>query len=208
MKDEKLLSKSKKKEGDIGMRYEFSFITTEEDYFEFSLYDMYNSKYGKKHLMWSRFWVIVTLTIIAIVLGAIVKSMTVDPINVYIIYMAIGMGAMLHLIFFKDSVIRQLKKNIKKLKESGKLFYDKESHATFTDDGFFTSTQKWNSNSTYAIAERVEVGQAAVYLYIGVGRAQIIPNRVFLSDSEKNEFVEFLRSKIDRGDVGVDQKDR
>jgi hypothetical protein len=89
-----------------------------------------------------------------------------------------------------------LKLNIWIMKKSGKLPFSKNVSLSFYDGHFDQVTETAETKTKYSAIERVSEGKAAVYIYIGAIQAFIIPLAAFESESQKAEFMAFLRGKM------------
>lgn len=171
------------------MSYDFSFILSEEDYFQFNKHHMLHGEQNRKQLMLTRF----LFPFIYMVFGAVFGYTLSNPAIAFIVF---GIISALWIIFFNSIMVQLLKRNIKRLKKSGKLIYDKEIHMLFGDETFSEQTQDSKSDYFYTIIERIEIGDTAVYMYTGAAAAHIVPYRVFPDEDTKNGFIEFIMSRL------------
>jgi hypothetical protein len=185
----------------------YSFTINEDDYYEFNKYHLYNSPYSKRRMMFLRIFPPVVFIAIAIYMG---PSMGFKVVS-YMIYTIFFTMALVHFLFYKKSMNRTLKRNIKKLRKTGRLHYESEITYEFLEDTFIETTHESESVTKYSMIERVSTGPSAFYLYTSVQVAHIVPFRVFANDSEREAFFSFIQSKVkdmpgDSGEKSIENK--
>jgi hypothetical protein len=100
------------------------------------------------------------------------------------------------LLFYKQITNRALKRNIKKLRKTGRLHYESEITYEFLEDSFIETTHESESVNKYSMIEIVSTGSSAFDLYVSVQVAHIVPFRVFANDSDREAFLGFIQSKV------------
>lgn len=83
------------------------------------------------------------------------------------------------------------------LKRYGSLPYDKETILEFHEDYLTDKAHDIETVVNYFNIDRIGVGKTAIYIYIGLSEAIIIPFRVFETDIQKTKFLKFIHQKIE-----------
>ena len=94
-----------------------------------------------------------------------------DPEAVFTYYSIVFVVALSIFSFYKKITDFSLKRNIKKLKKTGRLHYDSEVTYEFLDDSFIETTRDSESVIKYSIIEKVSSGTNAFYLFTSVQSA-------------------------------------
>jgi len=171
--------------------FQFCYTLSEHDYFEFNKYHAFNSPANKKNMLIYRFVVPIIFVICGLIAGAIVD----EPIVTYYFYFAFGIAAILWLIFFKWIMTKQIKKNIGRIKKSGKLPYQRNVTISFEDDFFVETTESGESKVKYSAIERVIIAEKAIYIYTNAVQAMLLPFTVFSNEQKRDEFIVFIEKK-------------
>ena len=88
-----------------------------------------------------------------------------------------------------------MKKYIELMKKDGKLPYGKETLIRFEED-FFIDTDEINEvKIKYSSIEKIAICAQAIYIYISVQQASIIPLSVFETEEQKAAFLAFIHNK-------------
>lgn len=93
-------------------------------------------------------------------------------------------------------ISRQLTKlTIGAIKKSGKLPYGRETLTQFDEDFVISVTDGIETKAGYTSLDKIGVGDCAVYLFIDALLAIVIPYSVFETEEQRNEFLEYIKSK-------------
>jgi len=87
-----------------------------------------------------------------------------------------------------------MKSQIKNAMKYGK-FNNKDVILRFDENIITEITDKNENKIKYSIIEKIALGKAAVYIYIGALQAFIIPFWVFESEQQKVDFLDFINQK-------------
>ena len=112
-------------------------------------------------------------------------------------YVVFGIMSLCWIIFFKQINNLRLKKNINRIKKSGKLPMQNNIQLLFDENDFTEITEVNESKYLYSCIESIDMGEKAMYLYNGAIQAFIIPNSVFKDAFEKESFKQFVKNKTD-----------
>ena len=173
------------------MKFQYTFKLDEQDYYEFNRYHMDNAPQMKRQMGILRFLFPVFFVFLGMSLGSGFAAAGI--VNVLS-----GVLAVLWIVFFKRITNYSLKINIKKLKKDGKLVYDKDVEICFYDENFTEKSVESDSTFKYSMIEKIGIGHAGIYLYMGALLAHIIPKSVFESEAKFEEFVAFINSKVNK----------
>lgn len=171
--------------------FQFSYTLSENDYFEFNKYHAFNSPGSKKNMLLFRFGV----PIISVVCGLIAGTIVDEPVVTYYFYIAFGIVAILWLIFFKWLMVKQIKKNISRIKKSGKLPYQINVTISFEDDFFVETTENGEARVKYSAIERIIIAEKAIYIYTNAVQAILLPFTVFSDEQKYDDFIVFIEKK-------------
>ncbi|MCL2462518.1 MAG: YcxB family protein [Defluviitaleaceae bacterium] len=170
--------------------FSFECEVNDNDYLEFNLYSARFSPDGGKKPNLDRWVVPIIYLLIAYLIATVVKY----PISI-VFYLIFGYISIYWIINYKKMRIKTAKKRLAKMSSYGKL-YEKKVTMKFDDDKFYDFSEYEETQSQYYRLERIVVDNNAIYLYVGVLKAYIIPKRVFTSEEEQAKFLEFINSKI------------
>jgi len=172
--------------------FKFNITLDDNDYFEYNKYHFLNSPTGKKTLMLYRLFLpIIFLLILFIFL--------INGFDFVILMVQFILSAILSttwIVFAKKNYFSNLKKNIQKLKMSGKLPFSKENILSFDEELIIQTTPENESKIKYLMVERIVEAEKAVYIFISSIQGIIIPLSAFSDDSERKQFIEFIEIKI------------
>lgn len=173
--------------------FEFQFEISKEDYLAFNKHHIYQTLYKKKRNHKS----LILLFVCCMLFGvAFIINPSIFATRREWIFVVIGVITFILLHFFPSFFFWLQKRGFKNLEKDGKL-YDEGSFIYRFEEEMFTCVSKTlKIESNYTELERVEIGESAVYLYIGAMKAYIFPNRIFATDEEKKNFLAFVREKI------------
>lgn len=171
--------------------YEFKVTMNDEDYIHFNQYHLMNSPAGKRTLLYFR----LVIPIICIGVVTIFMTSNSDYSLVLSETIAMTMISILWIVFSKKMILRNVAKNIKKVKKAGRLPYVKESILKFDDDGIHEIAPDTESRTKYSVVEKIVLTDKAICIYFSAAQAYIVPMNVFSEELERNRFLEFLHMK-------------
>ena len=171
--------------------FKFSFTLNDDDYFEANKYHFLNSSAGKKAI-----WLLRLLMPIAFALGILISCREISSFGRIITTIAWIIASVLWVIFAKSIVLKNLRKNIGKLKKDGKLPYNKETSILFDNESIIANTSESETKSNYQVIERVVENEKAVYIYVNSMQVYMIPLSAFADDEERKCFIAFIKNKI------------
>jgi len=172
------------------MNYKFEFKITEQDYLDFNKYHMFNAPAMKKQMLPFRLIIPILFVFISFFQFQGFDSDFIRRTTIGII------GSIAWFFISKFTFISSIKKNIKNMKKDGKLVSNENTTIQFHDDFLIDITGATETKMGYTNLERVAIGDNAVYIYIGAMQAFIVPLSAFESEAQRNEFLEFINSKI------------
>ena len=164
---------------------------TEEDYIAFNIHYAFHSKTGRQQLTLGRwlpafvsfcFWAVQLIT------GANRNTLIVEAV-LLTTYAVWGYYR------YPKTHTKNIRKNILKLKEQGRLPFSTEADVEFTDTALLETAP--DSTRTVEYSTIVDVFDTPEYLFIMFGAVQaiIIPKRCV---DDPQQLLDFLKSKTDR----------
>jgi hypothetical protein len=167
---------------------EINYNLTEEDYLNFNMFHVKNSKAVKRTLNMQRF----LTPIIFIVLSYVLSK--VGNMSFFELFIAFLIVSILWIIFypryFYSYVIRNTKKMIKEGKNDGLLG---KHHMILSEEGIIDSTSNGETKVTWSGIQTVSEDKHNIYLYNSSVSAYILPKRE-LDDVEGIKT--YLKSKV------------
>ena len=176
------------------MNFSFDVKFGDEEYLEFNKYHLFYSKPNRKVLKTRRILYLVVTLIYAFLTVLCLKyeltSYCVACIIVTVLFL-------LECIFAKQRLAVMLKRTIKRMKKNGKLPYTAESTVEFYDDKFISRSENKTEEMPYSVIENIcDNTNCAIYIYTDVQSAKIIPYKCFRDDSEREDFLNFIKQKV------------
>jgi len=179
-------------EGDL--MYQFKYTFSEHDYLEFCKFNAFNTPEGKKHMLRYRNTFVIIFLFSGIAFGSI-GAITNKPFLFYSYLIGFGILIVLWLIFFKRIMEIKIKRDIERLKQSGKLPYSSNVTICFKDDYIVKTSEDAESTVKYSAIERVLVTEKALYIYINATQAFVMPATLFYDVHKRDDFIKFLEEK-------------
>jgi hypothetical protein len=174
------------------MNYTFTYKIEKDDYYQFNRFHIRHSAFAKRRQLTMRF-LIPGIFIAAAALFYLPSRAQGDFPVISVAYLAL---AVLFGVFFNQISDFAIKRNIKKMQRSGRIHYDKDINYEFGDELFRETTPDSTAEIKYSIITEVAEGKKAIYIYVNLQQAHIVPLRVFASEQERGEFLRFIKSKI------------
>ena len=86
--------------------------------------------------------------------------------------------------------------NVKTLKKRGKMAYSATSELEFFEDILVETTPTNRTEQKYSAVERISVvGDNVIYIHISTIGAYILPSSCFESSQQRQDLLEFLKTK-------------
>ena len=178
--------------------YTFPVKVSEKEYYDFNVFVMCKSAYGKKDMKKSRIYISILFVGLAL-LSCILEDFSTEcyyQAALYLIMLGVTQ------IILKPMSLAILKAQIKSMKKGGKMPYSAEAVLEFTETGFSETTADHKSEQAYTAVERVSVIEdVAIYVHINKMMAFILPKACVETQELWEELESFLRTKISIVDV-------
>lgn len=172
--------------------YKLNYKLDDNDYITFNKYHFETSSTGKKALFMFR------LIIPFICLMFLIIFFVAESDSSLIITEAIFMAVLsiLWVIFAKKMYLISFKRFINKLRKQGKLPYSCEGTLIF-DEEFINDVNPITETKTrYSNIEKLGITETAIYIYFSAVQAYIVPKTCFGSEKEKQDFLNFITSRV------------
>ena len=177
--------------GAIAM-YKINYKLNDDDDIAFYEYHLKTSSTGKKTLLRYRLQIpFFCLLILLIFCIAKLDSVVIISEAVFMLVVSI-----IWIVFADKIFFRSFKKNINKIRKEGKVPYSNEGTLVFDEEFFKDINPKTETKTLYSGVEKIVVTEKAIYIYIGAAQAHIIPITCFGSEEEKQNFLNFITSKV------------
>lgn len=185
--------------------YKFSYTSNDKDYWEFNKYHLFNSSANKRGLLFLRLIIPIALLIGSIV-GMYEDGVPFDVFGILSLVLVCGGLSTIWWFLAKPFNLFFLWINIRMIKKDGKLPYNSESFIEFNEEDFTEKTEQGESKVKYSIIEKVAIVKKWIYIYTNATRAYIIPDYVFETTVQKDEFIEFIFTKAKNAtrDIKID----
>lgn len=178
------------------MKNSFKFDLTEQDYLDFNMFTVRGYRFYKTQRFFAR--VLFALAPLGVWLYEYIRTNGGEIPEFQPILLGIMAG--LSVVFwaylpkFYDFLILFNAKRI--LFKEGKRNILGERILTFEDDQIHMVTQFEDTSMKYGIIIGIKESDSGVYLYVSPEMGIIVPTRVFESEQEKSEFLQFIESRI------------
>ena len=175
------------------MEYSFNVLLTDQDYYEFNKFVTFQSRHGKKEIKKMRLYLVVLFAVLALLF------LVLEHFSMNGVYSAVGylVGLLIAQALFKPLMHLILKMQIKMLKKGGKMPYSPQAEMTFTEEGFSEFTSEHKTEQIYTAVECVSVVEGvAIYVHINKLMGFLLPEKVFESKQQLDEFITFLKTKV------------
>ncbi|MFO1446306.1 YcxB family protein [Bacillus sp. Bva_UNVM-123] len=167
---------------------EIKYHLTEEDYINFNMFHIRNSKTAMRSLTIQRFIGPIIFIISSYVFS---KIGDVPFLGLFITFLILSiLWVIFYPKYFYSHIIRHVKKMIKEGKNDGLLG---EHHMMMTEDGIVDSTTNGETKVNWSGIQQVKENEDYFYLYNSSVSAYILPKRELHNLDEINSF---LKSKI------------
>lgn len=186
------------KKGADNMRFRIETKCTAKDYWDWNMFWMSKSPYGKKEMTFLRLFGVLVIGIAAFwVLYR--DGFSGQAWMSFIFVMVLNVIIQLLLPWFLKCV---LKRRIKRLEKTGKRLYSPEAVIEFYDDIFVETTPESRIEQKYSSIDRISiVGDKMIYIHINNAMAFMLPVSCFESRQQYESFLEFIKTKCSSIDV-------
>ena len=180
------------------MRFGFHITLTDKDYLDYNIFWTLKSYYGKKQILNVRILIAFLFAIVSF-LSLFGGGFSADA-RIGVIPYAVFL--ILFELLLSPLFVWILKGHIKSLKSKGKMGYSPVSDMEFYDDSFMETTPDNRSEQRYSVVERVSViADKAIYIHVNNVMSYILPSTCFTSEEQRNDFLDFLKTKCANIDV-------
>lgn len=174
------------------MLFQLDITNTEEDYLAFNIFGSYESSQAKKILFKNRIIFLVSMIALMAVLVFIVGWTTFSV--TYVI--AFGLYTILRLLLDKKIIARNIKADIKRMKQTGKLPFDSSLKYEFYEDKLVEITASSRTEQNYDSFEKIcIVHDRYIFLYTSSVSAFMLPLSQVREQLVEEDFLSFLAQK-------------
>jgi len=177
------------------MIFQFHYTITDDDYIKFNLNHALNTKIGKKASLISKLAVPVLSALILLMLSLFSGD-----------FGLLLTGAILcifWIVFFKKITLRNIKKNVRMMKKSGRLPYNEYGTLTFEENFICDAAPTQETKTSYNLIEAIYTTDEAIYIYISAASAIILPYRFIENQTVFNKLVDFLQKKTGKSIINI-----
>ena len=171
------------------MLFRLNINLTDEDYFQYNRFHALETPQGKAAIKRSH-----TIFIVALV---VMSAMILLLLGWSLPYcLAIGVWVIIYFATYKNTLDKNLRKQINRLKETGKLPFDPLSILEFHEDRLVEITDDTHTERRYASIERVCVYKDSyIFLYQSSMGAYVLPLPQVRAQVNQEDFIRFLSQK-------------
>jgi hypothetical protein len=171
-----------------GDKMTIDYDLTKQDYIDFNINYMNNSKSMKNSMLLQRF----IIPVVYLALPLFLKQVTRIPIWYW--YCVFIIFSLIWIIRYPKMIEKSVTKKVSKLIDEGKATGIVGHHRfTYTNEGIVDKTEF--SETKYSVFERVVESDKHIFIYVSSVMAYIIPIRVFKNQEEKLNFLNTLNGK-------------
>lgn len=180
------------------MHYEFNCKITEKDYLELNEFNILHTKALKKAYNLEHYLVPAGMMILC-VLFYFLGLNTETLIFATLLYSALALA---WLLCYRKIFRIKLKRQLNLVKKSGKSLFFYESVAQFYDDHIVKDAGAQKFETGYdAVKRLVILKDRMIFIFTDTQSTVVVPQNVFKSEEQKNEFINFLESKTVKAEV-------
>ena len=174
------------------MLFQLNVNLNEDDYLAYNNFHAFESAYGKKMIQKTRFFFILAMVILAILVVLILEWTTLSVLYAVLLLLF----TLLYMMFLKKILRRNIKAQINRLKKTGKLPFDPISTFEFYEDKLVEITASSRTEQGYAVFERICVDKDRyIFLYNSSVTACILPVAQIKAQLNLENLVDFLSKK-------------
>lgn len=174
------------------MLFRLNINQTEEDYFNFNRFHATETPQGKKSIKKAHIIFVLGIAMLMAIIVLLEGWTTFTMICAVIL----GLHCVFYFVTYKKTVVKNLRKQIKRLKETGKLPFDPVSTFEFHEDKLVEITEDTHTERKYASIERVCVFKDSyIFLYNSSVTAYVLPISQIRAQVNQEDFIRFLSQK-------------
>lgn len=174
------------------MLFQLNINLNEEDYLSFNCFHSFESVNGKKTIRKTRLFFIIAMLFLAVFFMFVMELTTFSAIYTTLLLLF----TLLYMVFFKKILTRNIKAQIRRLKETGKLPFNPVSTLEFYEDKMVEITESSRTEQGYTNFERICVVKGRyILLYTSSVGAYILPVAQISTQLNQKDFVAFLSAK-------------
>lgn len=164
---------------------------TRQDYVDFNIYHVMNSKSMKNRLLFVWFVSPVLFLIFPLLFRR------VSPNGFWVGLVVFAVTAALWIILFPRKYKKSLAKSVNKMLDEGKNngFLGMRS-LTFSDEGITQVSEAGETKNNWNVVERLAITDNYIFIYIASVMAYVVPDRVFSDATEREAFIDIIKKNI------------
>jgi len=174
------------------MLYTFNFNINETDYLEFAKFHHGNSLDSRKRILLSK----LAVPAVFIIWIALQFATNRDPFIILAMGIVFAIFSIVWIFFLsKHLLLMSMKSSIKNMKKEGSEPFARNIRLEIDEENIYQYTEKSETKVKYSQIEKIAQGQYAIYVYTSALQAFIIPYRIFESEAQRNEFLNFIKNR-------------
>ena len=174
------------------MLFQLSVNGTEEDYLAYSLFQAFETTYGKKQIRKVR----VQLACLAMLVIGIVLYINGFSVYSFASCLIYGLYSALYILLFKKLRMRHTKREVKKLAKAGKLPFDPVSTYEFYEEKLVETTTTTRTEQSYSAIEQLcIVKDKYIFLCTNDFAAYVLPISQIREQLDYDALLSFLSQK-------------
>jgi len=164
--------------------YTFEYTLEEADYVEFNRHVFYRSRQMRKNMLWLRFGV----AVVSLALLPVAARLFYGNPALWVAYVVLVVFPIGWVIFFD----RFLSALFRRIIRRGGFVFGQNITVVFDGKVIIEKTASGENRTSYDSIKKIADERQGVYVYVDDVRAVILPNRVFESDSQRQELIKSL----------------
>lgn len=179
--------------------FEFHYNITEDDYVKFNLNHSLHTKIGKRTVLTMQLCVPCIFAVL--ILLSLIKDISFSFLMTQIIIY--GIGSIFWIIFYRKSILRNIKKSVRTMKKSGRLPYTENGTLIFDENYICEHTALQETKTAYSLIEAIYTTNEALYIYNSAISAIMLPYRFIESQEVFNSLMDFLQEKTGKTIINI-----
>lgn len=169
--------------------FTFQYEISENDYYEFNRFQLWNTPENKKQILLYRFMYPLRFMILATILSFALKRYNL------IFYTYFGLCSIFWVVSYRKLLEYAIRRNIARIKKIGRLPYSASGTLSFFENELTDFSPISQMKIPYSSITKIAQTNTAFYLFFGALQAVIVPFPVFQDEQEMISFIEYIKQK-------------
>jgi len=171
--------------------YEFELVLTEEELIKFQRHHFAHAPAARKSI--AVFRALVPVLLFCCVMIFCINDP--NPQGLFTTMAIFGLISIAWILLVPSLFLFSIKHRIRSAKKRGKLLTGKISRIRFDENTYYDTTDETDVSIKYTKIDRIESGDSTIYICFGENQAVLLPQRIFASPTQQDEFWRFIHEK-------------